>query len=107
MSKGISEQEKVYQLNDVGNAERLVDTFGAIIRYVPEWHTWLYYDGVRWAKVSDVFMNGLAKLVLKNMQMLGNVKETDDEQEREQKAKLVNWARVCGYGGHTELMVKQ
>src|SRR5260370_14627136 len=98
---------KSYQLNDVGNAEKLVDKFGNVVRYVPQWRSWLHYDGTRWARVDDVFMNGLAKQVLREMQLEGNVRETDTDEVRDRKSRLVNWVRVCGYGGHTELMVKQ
>lgn len=41
---------KKYARTDVGNAERLVDTFGEHIRYCFPWRAWLLWDGRRWAR---------------------------------------------------------
>lgn len=34
--------------SDVGNARRLVATYGRELRYVPGWGTWILWDGRRW-----------------------------------------------------------
>lgn len=36
------------RFTDQGNAERLIDQFGDVIRYVPAFKKWLIYDGIRW-----------------------------------------------------------
>lgn len=40
-----------YRLSDLGNAERLVDSYGEVVRYCEEWGkfgSWLVWDGTRW-----------------------------------------------------------
>jgi len=37
-------------LTDLGNAERLIDRYGATMRYVVEWGEWAIYTGTRWQK---------------------------------------------------------
>src|SRR5262249_51671692 len=37
-------------LTDLGNARRLVASHGNDLRYCAAWHTWLVWDGKRWAK---------------------------------------------------------
>ena len=42
--------KKHYHRTDSGNAERLCDRFGEIIRYCPAFKYWLVYDGCCWKK---------------------------------------------------------
>ena len=37
-----------YELTELGNARRLVDSHGEGIRYCPTWGKWLVWDGQRW-----------------------------------------------------------
>lgn len=37
-------------LTDLGNAERLIARHGKDLRYVPQWKTWVSWDGRRWAR---------------------------------------------------------
>lgn len=37
-----------YELSDLGNARRLVNTFADNLRYVPQWGRWLTWTGTRW-----------------------------------------------------------
>lgn len=53
-------------LNDVGNALRLVSLFGEVLRYVPEWGSWIHWDGVRWQRdYHGVKIMEFAQLVVK------------------------------------------
>ena len=38
-----------YPANDVGNAERYADTYSEL-RYVPQWKSWLLWNGKQWTK---------------------------------------------------------
>jgi len=46
---------------DAGNALRLVKLFGSNIRYVYEFNSWIYWDGLRWLTDNDGYMYRLAK----------------------------------------------
>src|SRR5512135_3600512 len=40
---------QTYHQTDLGNAERFVNKFGAVLRYCHPWKKWLYWDGRRWS----------------------------------------------------------
>ncbi len=46
-----------FHLTDLGNAKRLVERFGADLRYVPPQRSWVYWDGRRWAldQTGEIF----------------------------------------------------
>ena len=39
-----------YEFTDLGNVKRFIDNYGADLRYVHTWRTWMYWDGKRWKK---------------------------------------------------------
>jgi len=41
-------QNGEYHLTQFGNADRMLDKHGKDIRYVAEFRTWIYWDGLRW-----------------------------------------------------------
>lgn len=43
-------QKKYYHRTDSGNAERLRDKFGSVVRYCPAFKHWLVYDGCYWRR---------------------------------------------------------
>src|SRR6266571_841617 len=90
---------------DVGNANRLATRFGDVLRYVDKWHTWLHFDSIRWDKVSDNTVIGLAKQVLTSMKeealQLGNNPEKEAEARE-----LGAWAYQSEKGTHLGLMVE-
>ena len=45
---GVEEGRKQYDMTDTGNAHRLYDKFGAVIRYSYNRKKWLYWDGKVW-----------------------------------------------------------
>jgi putative DNA primase/helicase len=42
------------QCTEAGNAERLVDVFGYVLRYVSTWEEWIGYDGRRWERGAGI-----------------------------------------------------
>lgn len=46
---------------DLGNAKRLVRTYGQQIRHVGEWNAWHYWDGQRWAKDRTGIVQRMAR----------------------------------------------
>jgi putative DNA primase/helicase len=54
--------ELLYQdLNDTGNAERLLAVYGRNILYEPDWKKWLIWDGMRWRKDEKDKIRSLAR----------------------------------------------
>ena len=49
-----------YDANDAGRAERFVDLYNRVTRYVPEWEKWLCWSGHHWQGVDDGALNLLA-----------------------------------------------
>tara|TARA_R110002167_G_scaffold15121_2_gene60771 strand:+ start:1546 stop:4023 length:2478 start_codon:yes stop_codon:yes gene_type:complete len=49
-------------LSDLGNAKRLVNSFGHLIRYIPTWGQWIIYNGIRWKVDDDGAISRLAAL---------------------------------------------
>jgi len=54
-------------LSDMGNSERLIDSYGTEIRYVVDWKRWIIWDGVRWATDSDLRINRYAREVVRKI----------------------------------------
>ena len=50
VNSGKTQTKKQYDLNDTGNAERFVDTFGNVIKYNIDCKSWLIYDGKTWVR---------------------------------------------------------
>lgn len=59
--------EKLYTLDDMGNAERLADTFGESIRYNYVDKCWHYYDGRRWRRDRNGVIGRLSDEVIEEI----------------------------------------
>lgn len=67
-----AKKKKFYSYDDTGNAERLRDRYGSLIRYNYTAKSWMYYDGKRWKYDDDGKMKHLVDKVimeLKNEQI--------------------------------------
>src|SRR5262245_9108893 len=69
-------------LTDLGNAQRLVRTFGKDIRFVHAWNTWLCWDGKRWLRDSTGQIYRYAKDVIRGLYAEAAYKYADDEKAR-------------------------
>lgn len=58
---------QAYHTTDVGNAQRLVDATRDRLRYVPEWKTWLVWNGQRWERTDTHAVKRLAHEVVRSM----------------------------------------
>jgi putative DNA primase/helicase len=56
-----------YHHTDVGNGKRLVDATRDKLRYVPEWKTWLVWNGQRWDHTDVHAVKRLAHAVVLDM----------------------------------------
>jgi putative DNA primase/helicase len=52
---------RMYNLTDLGNAERLVARYGDILRYCNPWGKWLVWDGKRWEIDQEQIVKKLAR----------------------------------------------
>lgn len=65
-----------YELNDVGNAKRLIALFGDNIRFCPEWNVWLYYSDGYWQKDIEGNVYAMARVILAQLGI--EVKQLED-----------------------------
>ena len=72
---------------DVGNAERLIATYGNDIRYVYEYRSWIHWDDNIWVTDENGHMDRLAKQVAKSIFL-----EVEDEQDEDLKKRLAHHA---------------
>ena len=80
---------KVYENNDTGNAQRLVDRFGHLIRFNADNNCWHIYDGKRWKvddtleikRIADLIIDDL-KAAFLNVQDKGEMKEIAKNYDR-------------------------
>lgn len=56
-----------YTLTDDGNALRLIDTYGAHVRYCPEIGMWLHWDGHRWGRDTAGHIHELARSIARDL----------------------------------------
>lgn len=72
----------VFNLTDLGNAERLADHYGHIVRYCYERKRWLVWTGKVWEWDAGAKVSILAKLAVRNIyHEAGN--EVDDKKRKE------------------------
>lgn len=96
------EIKKVYENNDTGNAKRLVDKYGHLIRYNTDNNCWYIYDGKRW-KVDDTLeIKRLADLIIEDVK--SDFINVNDKSEMKELAK--NYDRLTSSKGK-ECMIKE
>lgn len=74
-------------LSDLGNAERLVDTFGTDIKFVVDWKRWIIWDGTRWAVDRDLRIQRYARETVRGIYAEAQASEDDAERKR-----IAKWA---------------
>jgi putative DNA primase/helicase len=72
---------------DTGNAMRLVKRFGEILRYVPKWGVWLWWDGMRWKEDTTGEIYRLATRTVQGIGAEAAAIEDDDKRRA-----LLKWA---------------
>ena len=101
-SMGAEEARKAYDMTDTGNAHRLFDKFGGIIRYSYNRRKWFYWDGRLWRldesgeikKLGDVICNEIKK-------------EAFFEQDEKTQIELLKWANRTSSSKGKEAMIKE
>lgn len=88
-----------YNRTDSGNAERLCDRFGSIIRYCPAFKHWLKYDGCCWRKETGELMQFAIKTA---RDMLLDASQIEDEATRKE---LVRHSMLSENAGKLKAMI--
>jgi putative DNA primase/helicase len=60
---------KVYENNDTGNAQRLIDRFGNLIRFNDENNSWYIYNGKRWKADDTLEIKRFADIIIKEIKL--------------------------------------
>lgn len=91
-----------YAPTDTGNAKRLVDKYGSIIRYNVENKRWMIYNGKHWVDDRNISIKRFAELIAEDAQYEA-FKEDDIDKKKE---KLKNAMRMFSSAGK-EAMLKE
>jgi putative DNA primase/helicase len=86
---------------DVGNARRLVASHGHELRYVPQWSTWLVWDGRRWQRDHDGIVYQRAKAVAAALW-----EEAQRETDSDARKAAVRWALQSEAANRIRAMVE-
>ena len=93
---------KRYDMTDTGNAHRLYDKFGNIIRYSYNRKRWMYWDGKMWRMDDSGEVKKLADIICDDIK-----REAFLEQDDKTQLDMLKWAnRTAGSKGK-ENMVKE
>ncbi len=97
-----------FNFSDVGNAERLIATFGKIIRYRPGWKNgWLIWSGKHWQVDYDNKIEVLARKVIKLLQQQGNDIPMDSEKHEALKKEILKFVLKSENDNRIRAMINQ
>lgn len=99
---GAETPKKNYDMTDTGNAHRLYDMFGNIIRYSYNRKRWLYWDGKVWRINDSGEIKKLADVVCEDIK-----REAFLEQDEKTQADLLKWANRTASSKGKEAMIKE
>lgn len=96
------EPKKQYDMTDTGNAHRLQDRFGSIIRYSYNRKKWFWWDGKLWRVDDSGEIKKLADLICDDIK-----KEAFQEQDEKTQADMLKWASRTASSKGKEAMIKE
>lgn len=99
---GVKEPKKQYDMTDTGNAHRLFDKFGDIIRYSYNRKKWMYWDGKLWRIDDSGEVKKLADIICEDIK-----KEAFMEQDEKTQMDLLKWASKSASSKGKEAMIKE
>lgn len=99
---GFSAPKTHYDLTDTGNAHRMYDKFGHIIRYSYNRKKWYYWDGKKWRLDESGEIKKLADVICDDIKQ-----EAFAEQDETQQAALLKWANKTASSHNKENMIKE
>lgn len=99
---GAEAPKKHYDMTDTGNAHRLFDKFGNIIRYSYNRKKWFYWDGKVWRADDSGEIKKLADVIVEDIKNEGYKEQDEDIQES-----LLRWANRTASSKGKENMIKE
>lgn len=99
---GADQPRKQYDMTDTGNAHRMYDRFGHIIRYSYNRKKWFYWDGKSWRLDDSGEIKKLADMICDDIK-----KEAYQEQDEKTQADLLKWASKTASSRGKEAMIKE
>lgn len=99
---GVEAPKKNYDMTDTGNAHRLYDKFGNIIRYSYNRKKWFFWDGKAWREDASGEVKKLADVICEDLK-----REAFMEQDEEAQASLLKWATRTASSKSKEAMIKE
>ena len=94
--------KKQYDMTDTGNAHRLADRFGHVIRYSYNRKKWYYWDGKAWRIDDTGEIKKLADIICEEIK-----REAFMEQDDQMQADLLKWATRTASSKGKEAMIKE
>lgn len=94
--------KRIYDMTDTGNAKRLYDKFGSIIRYSYNRKKWLYWDGKMWRIDDSGEIKKLADIICEDIK-----REAFLEQDEKTQLDMLRWANRTSSSKGKENMIKE
>jgi len=98
----VTGDKKKYDMTDTGNAHRLFDKFGDIIRYSYNRKRWYYWDGKMWRLDDSGEIKKLADEIIEDIKKEGYMEEDEESQ-----AAILKWASRSASSKGKEAMIKE
>ena len=99
---GVDAPAKQYDMTDTGNAHRLIDKFGGMIRYSYNRKKWMYWDGKRWKIDDSGEVKKLGDIICDDIKREAFVQEDDKTQ-----VDMLKWANKTASSHGKEAMIKE
>lgn len=99
---GAEMPKKSYDMTDTGNAHRLFDKFGHVIRYSYNRRKWYYWDGKMWRLDDTGEIKKLGDIICEDIKREGYQEQDEKEQEN-----LLRWASKTASSHGKEAMIKE
>jgi putative DNA primase/helicase len=98
----IEQEVKEYHLTELGNAERFADQHGQVVRYVPEWKKWLFWNGKKWEAGANEKVRKLAHKTVRGFYRLASKARDKDKSQR-----FAKWAISSSRSAAITAMLKE
>ena len=69
---------RLFDCNEIGNAERFIHHFGDIARYCAPWKSWMIWTGTHWQRDTRLEVNALAERVTRGILIEAATAHSDD-----------------------------